>query len=167
MVKTFFIADTHFNHTNIIKYCSRPFSSIGEMNDILIQNWNACVSPPDVVYHLGDFGFGNVAPILKILNGTKILIIGNHDQSSLKPAVRPLFDHQTMMEKIKIKDKTITLCHYSMRVWPGSGRGAWHLYGHSHGVLPQLGKSMDVGVDATKLWRPLSFEEIEARMSLL
>ena len=53
----FFVADTHFFHKNIIKYCSQPFLSITEMNETLIKNWNSKVSPGDIVFHLGDFAF--------------------------------------------------------------------------------------------------------------
>ena len=41
--KTFFVSDTHFNHTNIIKYCNRPFNNADEMDAALIKNWNAKV----------------------------------------------------------------------------------------------------------------------------
>ena len=51
----FFTSDTHFNHKAIISYCSRPFESVEEMNDRLIDNWNQVVKPNDTVYHLGDF----------------------------------------------------------------------------------------------------------------
>ena len=51
----FFTSDTHFNHKAIISYCSRPFESVEEMNDRLIDNWNQVVKPSDTVYHLGDF----------------------------------------------------------------------------------------------------------------
>lgn len=53
-----FIADTHFNHENIIKYCDRPFSNTKEMNEYIIQKWNSVAKEDDVVYHLGDVGFG-------------------------------------------------------------------------------------------------------------
>ena len=56
-MKTFFIADTHFGHKNIIKYCNRPFANIEEMNETLIENWNKAVSAEDAVYILGDFAY--------------------------------------------------------------------------------------------------------------
>lgn len=84
-MKFFVIADTHFNHENIIKYCNRPFASVEEMDETMIKNWNETVSNKDTILHLGDFGLGNkeyIASIVKRLNGKKILIMGNHDNWS-------------------------------------------------------------------------------------
>ena len=67
-------SDTHFNHANIIKYCNRPFSSVEEMNETIIANWNKVVSQGDTVYHLGDFALGDkllVLVLLECLNGNK------------------------------------------------------------------------------------------------
>ena len=78
----YFIADTHFNHENIIKYCNRPFKNTYKMNEYIIQKWNSVVKKDDTVYHLGDVGFGSlqeVKSLVERLNGTKILIKGNHD----------------------------------------------------------------------------------------
>ena len=78
----YFIADTHFNHENIIRYCNRPFENSNEMNEYIINKWNSVVNENDVVYHLGDVGFGNTEELKQLvgrLNGTKILIRGNHD----------------------------------------------------------------------------------------
>ena len=78
----FFIADTHFNHENIIKYCNRPFNNTYEMNEYIIEKWNSVVKNNDTVYHLGDVGFGSlqeVKNLIERLNGTKILLKGNHD----------------------------------------------------------------------------------------
>lgn len=76
------IADTHFYHNNIIKYCDRPFRDIEKMNEFMINKWNSVVSNEDIVLHLGDFGFGSKEQLTNIcqqLNGYKILLKGNHD----------------------------------------------------------------------------------------
>lgn len=43
------IADTHFNHANIIGYCNRPFKTVEEMNSKLISNWNNTVAKDDII----------------------------------------------------------------------------------------------------------------------
>ena len=48
-MKYFFTSDSHFHHANIIKYCNRPFSSVEEMNQVMIERWNEVVKPDDVV----------------------------------------------------------------------------------------------------------------------
>lgn len=101
-MKTFVIADTHFGHSNIIKYCDRPFVTVEEMDRQLIQKWNSVVSKNDVVYHLGDFAVGNVDRISSYrnkLNGKIFLIQGNHDGYSMKRYYEVGFD--------KVYDKPI------------------------------------------------------------
>jgi len=159
----FFTADTHFDHANIIKYCNRPFSSLDEMNQTIINNWNSVVKSEDVVYFLGDFAFHRADYFVKILNGHKILIIGSHDKE-IRPLYRPwAFEEATPMKEINIEGQSVTMCHYAMRRWPRSHYGAWHLYGHSHGNLPPIGKSWDVGVDNNS-FTPLSWQEIVTLM---
>ena len=77
----YFSSDHHFYHSNVIRYCSRPYSSVEEMNEALIANWNAVVKPEDEVIYLGDFSlaFRPVETITPRLNGRKLLIAGNHD----------------------------------------------------------------------------------------
>ncbi|MFA5758616.1 MAG: metallophosphoesterase family protein [Clostridia bacterium] len=104
MSDIFLIGDTHFSHRNILKYSRQVFLShdnyqlyrngvpndqiyvtieeVERHNQELINNWNSVVKDDDVVYHLGDFSFGHnsrSAEIFPQLNGTKILIRGNHD----------------------------------------------------------------------------------------
>ena len=84
-MKVFVIADTHFGHDKIIRYCNRPFSDVVEMDSTLIKKWNETVSSKDTVIHLGDFGIGRkeyIKDIIGVLNGKKILIMGNHDSWS-------------------------------------------------------------------------------------
>lgn len=79
----FFTSDLHFSHNNIIEYYDRPYESIEEMNDAIINQWNSQVNPSDDVYFLGDFGINKKkaidAELVNKLNGTKYIILGNHD----------------------------------------------------------------------------------------
>ncbi|MDA8379916.1 MAG: hypothetical protein M0020_03665 [Actinomycetota bacterium] len=80
---TYFTADQHFGHQNIIGYCGRPFHSVGEMNAVLVANWNAVVGPHDTVHVLGDVAMGRreeSMPLIGRLTGHKILYPGNHDR---------------------------------------------------------------------------------------
>lgn len=81
MSKIWFTSDTHWGHFNVIKYCNRPFTSVEEMDETLIENWNKAVGITDTVYHLGDVSLG-LSPVELIsprLNGIKKLVPGNHD----------------------------------------------------------------------------------------
>ena len=76
----YYISDLHFYHANIIKLCERPFKSVEDMNNILINNWNKTVMNDDTVYFLGDFSFkcnqNQADKILEQLNGKKYFIKG-------------------------------------------------------------------------------------------
>lgn len=152
MKSTWFIADTHFGHANIIRYSHRPFDDVVEHDRRLIENWNAHVRAGDDVFHLGDFAYGNSASALSILerlNGNVHLIEGNHD--SVAHQIRARFAWYDRVKTIKVGDRRIFLSHYAHRVWDRSHHGAWHLYGHSHASLPDdpNSLSLDVGVDNT------------------
>lgn len=162
----FFTSDTHFGHANIIKYCNRPFKSVNEMDEVMIQNWNDRVSPGDDVYHLGDFGFkdrNKIHNILQRLNGRIHLIKGNHDY---KPHTIKGFASVQDYYELKTQGEKIILSHYAMRVWNGSHRGRIMLYGHSHGTLPGNSQSLDVGVDCWE-FKPVTLDEIKSRLQTL
>jgi len=79
--------DQHFGHANIISFCQRPFTSVEEMDEALITNWNNTVKRTDKVFILGDLSFYNpdkTAAIVYRLKGYKVLILGNHDRQSAK-----------------------------------------------------------------------------------
>jgi calcineurin-like phosphoesterase family protein len=161
-MNTFFTADSHFGHKNVIQHDKRPFATIEEHDAIMIENWNKTVKKPsDEVYHLGDFAFRNEQPIewyTKQLNGRIHFIRGNHDD---KGAWRHPELFASMQEAAYIKrfKEKFYLLHYSCRTWRCSHRGSYHLYGHSHGKLPPLGRSMDMGVNVNN-YRPVSLEEV-------
>ena len=167
-METWFTADTHFGHANIIKYSKRPFADTVEMNEKIISNWNSVVKPGDLVYHLGDYTFGRndfeFDATFKRLNGLIVLIKGNHDKLAWANRHKFYAAHDSYHE-INVNGQDITLCHYAMRVWNKSHYGAWNLYGHSHGSLPDdpYSRSFDIGVDCHNFY-PLSFDEVKAIM---
>ena len=168
----FFTSDTHFGHANIIRHRNRPFASVAEMDAAIIDRINAKVGHDDWLFHLGDFSFrgGDPAAYRRRIHCRRIVLIqGNHDPAFGEAGVRPefaaLFEAVHPLLKVTVqvdrKAQPIVLCHYAMRVWERSHRGAWHLFGHSHGNLKDDPDSLswDVGVDNND-FTPLSISDL-------
>lgn len=186
MSKKFFTADSHFGHANIIKHCDRPFINptypdlgkdtdkrrwdVDGMDEFMIQQWNSVVEPNDIVYHLGDVGYkckqSKLEEIRRRLKGQIFLVPGNHDKVALQMNRAWTILPQCHEITIGSPKQRIILCHYALRTWNKSFHGAWHLYGHSHGTLPEdpLSLSFDVGVDCTG-FTPMSEREVIAKMN--
>ena len=158
MNRTFVTSDTHFGHVNIIRYCSRPFVDVNEMNDGMIARWNNIVASDDVVYHLGDFAFIREPAILKRvifdLNGTINLVPGNHDKPMRKlwndPFMKPCgFTMMDPITNIEVEGRLFVLSHFPMEEWENKKYESVHLHGHSHGkpLQSQARNRYDVGVD--------------------
>lgn len=171
----YFTSDTHFNHENVIQHSQRPFANLADMTAKLIDNWNAGVKPGDTVYHLGDFALSwgprnkpLISLLLDQLHGQKWLIKGNHDRkevTSCKQWVQVLDYHELKVDLGGKHRQRIVLSHYAMRTWNQSHRGAFMLFGHSHGSLTDIGgKTMDVGVDANN-YQPVSLDEVVQYMA--
>lgn len=172
----FFTSDLHFGHTNVLKYCNRPWKTVEEMNEGLIQNWNKTVRKDDVVYMLGDFCLTSRIELvdgwLGRLNGRLRILAGNHDRAWLKKVDR--LTNGSKIEWVKQyhkenftvdgKNYEIVMMHFPFLSWDGSARGALSLHGHAHGSNDHLNrgtKRLDVGVDAEfSHLRPLSLREI-------
>lgn len=155
------------DHSSIIRYCKRPFAGTAELNETILARINESVKADDELYFLGDFCIGGpkvaAAYRQKIRCKKVYFILGNHDR-----VIRKIVDQFVWVKEIaeiNIRNQPIVLCHYAMRVWHHSGRGASQLYGHSHGKLPagEGSRSMDVGVD-TNGFRPYSLDEIRAEL---
>lgn len=167
MSNVWFTSDTHFFHEGILVH--RPkFSSLEEMTEAIISNWNEVVGRGDIVYHLGDFALTwkkSVAPvnaILERLKGQVFLIIGNHDRKSV---VRAKFCWVGESKWAKVGDHRIHLCHYPIESWRGKNNGSLHLHGHSHGNLERkIIRRMDVGVDVHDFF-PISYEEVRETLT--
>lgn len=176
--KIFFTSDTHFNHENIIKYCKRPFRDVTEHDEELIYRWNEKVPEDGIVFHLGDVAFGDhqtVFEILKQLNGTIYLVIGNHDWRNIVKNHSWRFREMTQQINMKIGKRHIILNHYPLLAFSGAWRGedaTYQLFGHVHTSpytdegLDQARMKMlftsqyDVGVDNNN-FAPVSWKEVD------
>lgn len=175
----YFSSDPHYYHKNIIKYQRRPFlvpgetyekysiSSVHLMNETMIANWNAKVTPEDTTYLLGDFCFTDAERARMIfdrLNGKKILIGGNHDNWKIRTRLPWVSVHDYL--ELNLEGVRVVLSHYAFLTWNKIGRGSIHLHGHSHGSIPSTSQRCDVGVDCFN-YSPVSLKEIQAHMEKL
>ena len=185
--QTFFTSDTHFGHTNILKYCNRLFIDTNKMDKQLIINWNSRIKSNDDVYFLGDLTLSNnieyIEDILSQLNGNIYVIKGNHDKGLIKYFN---YERQTKNEKdwlikemydylqIKINNKTFVLFHYPIEDWAWSGTSI-HLHGHLHGNTKlhyhdvqkhNLRNRLDIGYDTNGLF-PYSCDDVISKLGYL
>lgn len=136
MGKNLYIADTHFGHKNIIRFDSRPFATVDEMEEEMVKRWNVAVEPSDTVYILGDFCWGKEDEWLRILNmlkGSKVLILGNHDLKNMSSQLRNKF--QDVKDKKEITDggRHVIMSHYPELLYKGSYNPCCYmLCGHVH-----------------------------------
>lgn len=190
MSQTWFTADTHFGHANIIKYCQRPFLSDEEVallddqprgkwrvsketihrhDQALLDAINGSVQKGDTLWILGDFCWGKFREAKRYVDKIKChkvnLVWGNHDDRTVGQA----FSKTIEQGMVSVRGQKIWLNHYPMRSWDRRFHCSWHLYGHVHGRLVgedqdrPIMLTRDVGVDACE-YRPVSFDELQAYM---
>ena len=118
--RVFFTSDTHFNHTNIIRFCNRPFKDVSHMNETIIANWNRVVGPEDTAEWVN---------VLNRLNGKIYLISGNHDIKNLRQNYTKYFELIVMQMYIEVDKQKIYLNHCPFLCYGGSYNGTWQLFG--------------------------------------
>lgn len=169
MRKLWFISDTHFGHSNVIKFkdengnIARNFSSIKEHDKTIIENWNRVVGKNDTVFHCGDVALNrtSVAKILPKLNGSKRLILGNHDEVKANNLL-PYFKKINLWRVFREYDFMLT--HVPMD--NASMRTTFNVHGHIHHNISPNPRHINICVDHTN-FTPVSLEwildEIEMR----
>jgi len=128
----YYISDTHFGHTNIIKFAGRPYEGVEHMDEDMIARWNSKVGNGDLVYHLGDFAWKDMKYYRERLNGEIILIRGNHDRRLNKEQQDKLFVNVYDYKKVLDEENKIILFHYPIWSWDGLYKGYTHFHGHIH-----------------------------------
>lgn len=160
-MKTFLISDTHFGHANILTFKDkdgkpiRPFQSLEQMNETMIDNWNRVVSPVDKVYHLGDVLFTKkwLDLIMPRLNGTKVLIKGNHDNLKLSQYAQYFKDVRAYWVLDKLVLSHVPIHPESLSRWKAN------VHGHLHNNTLTDPRYINVSVERIN-YTPINFEEI-------
>lgn len=190
MKSIFFTSDFHIGHKKVLEYDERPFKDLNHMNRVLINNYNNTVKEDSVCYFLGDMGLCNqnyLHSVISQLNGTKVLILGNHDRK-MEAMYKAGFDVVMYNATLYIANERVTLSHCPLKGvfredttkmrnyvegenWHGEFRhhkytvadeGQYHLHGHTH-CKPEtkiMGKQFDVGVVANNYF-PVHIGQIE------
>lgn len=166
MKNIWFISDTHFGHSNMLKFIDsngekiRKFSSVEEMDELMITNWNERIKPGDKVYHLGDVAMGGpaISRIMNKLHGSKRLILGNHD--IVKGDLVNYFHKITIWRVFREFD--FTLSHIPLR--EDNLITTFNIHGHIHqNPSPSL-RHMNICVEQTN-YKPLHLDEILQELS--
>lgn len=150
-MKTYFTSDTHFWHKNILNFESRPYDSIEEMTNDMIDKWNSQVNSEDIVYHLGDLCLGNyeqTVDVLKKLKGKIILIKGNHDFSKHYKKINKLgllHEYHEVGITLNYNKQQMWLTHYPLEI--GLRPRKWSIHGHIHDNESTWDNQINVGVD--------------------
>lgn len=135
MSNTFLLSDPHLGHEGMLTFKRadgtplRPFSSVDEMNETIIENYNKMVGPKDTIYFLGDIAINKrYLPLLHRFNGKKKLIPGNHDIFGLKSYV-PYFDD---IAGYKVFEKQRIICSHIPIAIESRARFRLNIHGHCH-----------------------------------
>lgn len=166
MADLWFISDTHFGHANFLTFTKedghavRPFSSVGEMDELMVQNWNERVRPGDKVYHLGDVCFGDTA-ILARLHGSKRLVLGNHDD--IKNAKLYAAFKKIQLWRL-FKEHGFICSHIPLRE-DQMRKVAFNVHGHIHEKPSPTPNHICICVEQTN-YAPVHLDEIKAMIAV-
>ncbi len=165
-MKVFFTSDQHYGHAEIVTYCNRPYRNTQVMTRDIVKKHNSVVEEEDMVYHVGDFAFAGpdrisyVQNLLDRLNGTHILILGNHDHINPMKLVDAGFRSVHTSLEIIVDGKDVVMAH-DPSIWNVVPIGPIFICGHIHNLFKTIpGKNIvNAGVDVWDFF-PASFEQI-------
>lgn len=193
--KLYFTSDWHIGHKNVLKFDQRPFQDLNHMHSVLVKNFNHLVPKHGITYFLGDMGLcshGLLKKVIDQLNGTKILVRGNHD-GNMNSMYNAGFDVVIDKAQITIGKNIVTMTHCPLvgvfredttnmhgaspgENWHKENKhkdrfsindfGQFHLHGHIH-AGPANGKKV---IDGRQMdvgvpgnnYKPVSLSQIES-----
>ena len=182
----FFTADSHFSllDQTIIPRDFRPFHSLIEMNEKIIEIWNKDAGVEDVIYHLGDFvnynnfdfeKFEEYFELVKKIKAKVILILGNNEKKILQKEFNGDFEafRRFLLKKgffevyanglnLEIGGNDYYLTH---RPTDADMKRKYNLFGHIHkcGLVKKFGFNVGVDNHYFKLFSENDVIDLESR----
>lgn len=161
----YFSSDLHLSHANILKYDPRPFKTIYEHDQAIINNINATCEPESLLFLLGDISMGKdmdyIDGLLNQIQCQTVLIKGNHDKHLKQSFLNKHFIDDRDYLELRTSAGKFILSHFPFYSWDGSHRGNVHLFGHVHTNKIELnGKHFNVGVCNSPTYSPFSIVDI-------
>lgn len=164
-MKLFLTGNLQFGRPSAIKQFKRPFSSVGEMDETLVQNWNSVVGEKDVVYVLGNFAWDptTAEEMLNKLNGLIVILPGEIDEPLIELSEKGIMpSNSKLIEPIfsSYSDK-LTVAYWPLMEWPNKKDGHYLFFGYPNQKYKTDHKKKMVNV-ACDFWgfKPQSLEAI-------
>lgn len=179
MSEIYYHSDWHLGHEFVAR--DRGYETAAEHDGFLLDAVNATVTKRDHLWILGDLTIGSLTRALaqvKQVNGTKHLVLGNHDaahprhrkSSAQMKRYYEAFDSVHLHEMHRIDGRDVLLSHFPYEgdhkpedrdtQWRLRDEGLWLLHGHVHKEWPVRGRQINVGADWNRL--PYNRDEIAA-----
>jgi calcineurin-like phosphoesterase family protein len=163
MTNIFLASDHHIDHSKIIEFepVHRPFKTVQEHNEALVERHNSVVSPNDIVWFLGDviFGADPDYEILRKFNGKKNLVLGNHDTPK---KVRIFMDYFEKIVSYHVMSDII-ISHIPVHHSQLEERFIGNIHGHLHSKRIDDKRYFNVSMECINL-TPISFEQIKKEL---
>jgi len=168
MHKNYFIADPHLGHYKIITFednkgnLVRPFNTIEDHDNVIIDYINALVRPVDKLYILGDVVMyrRNFDILDRIVTKKRILIRGNHDIFKLKDYL-PYFKD---IRAYKVMPKHgLIFSHCPIHPCQMEGRWKLNVHGHMHHNFIEDKRYFNICPERVG-YKPIELEEILAKL---
>ena len=186
--KCWFTSDQHYSHSNVMRFCNRPWDDVKDMDQEITDNWNKVVGEKDVVFILGDFywkkdPWETKKKLDELKAGHIFIVLGNHDNVEQfskinKNKVSVISDTAMIFisgidEDKPSREHEFMVSHFPLATWPHFRRGSINLHGHIHSgprsksdvdrpgfdLILKNGLTYDVGVDNNNYY-PVEIREI-------
>ncbi|MGL4452510.1 MAG: metallophosphoesterase family protein [Sarcina sp.] len=164
MSKIWFTSDTHFGSERTLELSKRPFQTVEEMDNYIIEQWNSIVRKEDTVYHLGDFGNYDT---VKKLNGSIVLLFGNYERKDevdierlIELGFLGVYENKSVMINVPLNERCSE--RYIMAHEPsnlGVDKTFFCLFGHIHKLQMVRKYGLNVGVDCHN-FKPIDIETV-------